>query len=241
MMENSKRDDFIIVGSDIRALCMEIKKLEKERDDPLEQARRELPVFSALRDEVAKWKANHDNQVAIKRAVLDRPDLGDRAASVLKLFAERDAALARCGVAERRGREINEEANQACAATRQATAERDAARAELAALRASEALIRCDAGNCALSADGVGCNTMSELAAARAEVERLSKGFHESCFAKQEVLQAEVTALKARKVTLPARFNCPYGRRFVASDDGAWLFADSVGSALRAAGVEVAE
>lgn len=36
------------------------------------------------------WKANHDNQVAIKHAVLDRPDLGDQSRSVLALTAERD-------------------------------------------------------------------------------------------------------------------------------------------------------
>ncbi len=40
--------------------------------------------------EAKKWKANHDNQVKIKRAVVDRPDLGDRAASVQSLIAERD-------------------------------------------------------------------------------------------------------------------------------------------------------
>lgn len=34
------------------------------------------------------WKANHDNQVKIKAAVLDRPDLGDRATKVTKLVAE---------------------------------------------------------------------------------------------------------------------------------------------------------
>lgn len=32
-----------------------------------------------------EWKANHDNQVAIKRAALDRPDLGDRAEGVRNL------------------------------------------------------------------------------------------------------------------------------------------------------------
>jgi Zn-dependent M16 (insulinase) family peptidase len=38
-----------------------------------------------LERERDQWKANHDNQVAIKAAVLDRPDLGDRARSVLEL------------------------------------------------------------------------------------------------------------------------------------------------------------
>jgi len=48
-----------------------------------------------LRAEVAHWKTNHDNQVAIKREVLDRPDLGERAASVLALRAEVAALKAR--------------------------------------------------------------------------------------------------------------------------------------------------
>lgn len=42
------------------------------------------------------WKANHDNQVKIKSAVLDRPDLGDRARSVqamMKRIAELEAAI----------------------------------------------------------------------------------------------------------------------------------------------------
>lgn len=38
------------------------------------------------------WKANHDNQVALKRALMDRPDLKERAALVEKLAAERDDA-----------------------------------------------------------------------------------------------------------------------------------------------------
>ena len=47
-----------------------------------------LPV-TAERD---RWKANHDNQVAIKAAILERPDLGDRATRVVALIAERDEA-----------------------------------------------------------------------------------------------------------------------------------------------------
>lgn len=40
------------------------------------------------RKERDHWKANHDRAVEIKRAVLDRPDLGDRAKSVLQLVAD---------------------------------------------------------------------------------------------------------------------------------------------------------
>ncbi len=52
-------------------------------DDMVEEMRK-------LRAERDQWKANHDNQVAIKAAVLDRPDLGDRAKRVLGLIEERD-------------------------------------------------------------------------------------------------------------------------------------------------------
>jgi hypothetical protein len=41
------------------------------------------------------WKANHDNQKEIKRAVLDRPDLAERAALVQKLIRVRDAMTER--------------------------------------------------------------------------------------------------------------------------------------------------
>lgn len=40
------------------------------------------------------WKANHDNQVAIKRIIAARPDLKDRAPMVEKLMAERNRAQA---------------------------------------------------------------------------------------------------------------------------------------------------
>lgn len=36
------------------------------------------------------WKANHDNQVTIKAAILDRPDLNDRAKLVMDLIAEQE-------------------------------------------------------------------------------------------------------------------------------------------------------
>ncbi len=41
---------------------------------------------AALRVELAHWKANHDNAVRIKRAVLDRPDLADQSRSVQALM-----------------------------------------------------------------------------------------------------------------------------------------------------------
>lgn len=39
-------------------------------------------------EEVEKWKANHDNQVTLRRMLMDRPDLKERAALVSKLADE---------------------------------------------------------------------------------------------------------------------------------------------------------
>ena len=49
---------------------------------------RELEEARKQRD---KWKANHDNQVAINRTLRDRPDLGERAKLVDALTKQRDA------------------------------------------------------------------------------------------------------------------------------------------------------
>jgi len=40
------------------------------------------------RAETAKWKSSHDNQVELKRQLMDRLDLGERAASLQKLYAK---------------------------------------------------------------------------------------------------------------------------------------------------------
>jgi hypothetical protein len=45
------------------------------------------------------WKANHDNQVKLKSALMDRHDLGDRARKVVALAKERDEARERERVA----------------------------------------------------------------------------------------------------------------------------------------------
>jgi len=39
------------------------------------------------RTETHFWKSSHDNQVELKRQLMDRPDLKDRAASLQKLHA----------------------------------------------------------------------------------------------------------------------------------------------------------
>lgn len=49
-----------------------------------------IEQLAAMTKDRDMWKANHDNQVEIKKAVLDRPDLADRARTILKLVEERD-------------------------------------------------------------------------------------------------------------------------------------------------------
>jgi hypothetical protein len=61
------------------------RKLERERDE--------------AREESKMWKANHDNQVKLKSALMDRHDLGDRARKVVALAKERDEARERERVA----------------------------------------------------------------------------------------------------------------------------------------------
>lgn len=54
---------------------------------------RELEEARAERD---TWKANHDNQVKLRRELMDRPDLGDRAKSLQELHAHIDRLRAEC-------------------------------------------------------------------------------------------------------------------------------------------------
>ena len=53
------------------------------------QLEREL---DEAREQTAMWKANHDNQVALKAMLMDRPDLGDRAFRIAELIRELDEA-----------------------------------------------------------------------------------------------------------------------------------------------------
>lgn len=59
----------------------------------MHKARQQEAIADQLKAEAERdhWKANHDNAVAIKAAVLDRPDLGDRAKRVQELIAENTA------------------------------------------------------------------------------------------------------------------------------------------------------
>ena len=52
----------------------------------------------AAKAEAVKWKASHDNQVALKRMLMDRPDLKDRAASMQLMQAEIGALKAEVAV-----------------------------------------------------------------------------------------------------------------------------------------------
>jgi len=95
------------------------RKLERERDEAREKIKNQAkrirvlegatnhacgtPLTRALRERdealrnAAMWKANHDNQVALKAMLMERPDLGDRAARIAELIRERDEWAAMCG------------------------------------------------------------------------------------------------------------------------------------------------
>lgn len=49
-----------------------------------------LELARKLEQELDIWKANHDNQVELKRILMDRPDLGGRGTMLVALVAERD-------------------------------------------------------------------------------------------------------------------------------------------------------
>ncbi len=46
--------------------------------------------FCAVKAERDMWKANHDNQVNLRRMLMDRPDLKERAELIQKLMAENE-------------------------------------------------------------------------------------------------------------------------------------------------------
>jgi hypothetical protein len=59
----------------------------------LNQAMREANIelttqLEAAHKETAKWKAAHDNQVNLKRILMDRPDLEDRAERMQELLVQ---------------------------------------------------------------------------------------------------------------------------------------------------------
>jgi len=54
--------------------------------------RQELEAYDAMMADRDRWKAAHDNQVALKRIIAARPALKDREPMVEKLMAERNRA-----------------------------------------------------------------------------------------------------------------------------------------------------
>jgi outer membrane murein-binding lipoprotein Lpp len=82
LVEKQELDELASQISDLGVL---VDKLERERDE--------------ARAEAAKWKANHDNQVALKSAIIQRPDLRDRAERVQGLIKELNATKAQLKVA----------------------------------------------------------------------------------------------------------------------------------------------
>lgn len=84
----------------LEAAGEKIKDLEKRLDAEESQRMSWADSLMTMREERDHWKANHDHMKEVKRAVLDRPDLAERAALVVKLVEERDALRARCDSAE---------------------------------------------------------------------------------------------------------------------------------------------
>lgn len=65
-----------------------------EAEYEIELIRRLTKRVRELQAERDRWKANHDEQVRQKRALLDRPDLADRAKSIQQLTARLEQAEA---------------------------------------------------------------------------------------------------------------------------------------------------
>jgi len=71
----------------------------------------QLAINSAtakLREERDAWKASHDNQVNLRRALMDRPDLKERANLVSALAEERDQLKLRVGELEKENYQLKE-------------------------------------------------------------------------------------------------------------------------------------
>lgn len=102
-----QRADLLHQVGDLRAqLAAAQARADLEADNALELARRaDEAEFWAK-----SWKANHDNQVRLKRALADRPDLKERAASWKKLNDDNEAIRARLAAAHDaiRTKEANE-------------------------------------------------------------------------------------------------------------------------------------
>jgi chorismate mutase len=101
----SQDHPMVVRAAFARKLERELTAVTKQRDDlqmqldsscnaeELRQFRDELTAVTEQRDktreESAMWKAYHDNQVALKSMLIERPDLGDRASRIAELISER--------------------------------------------------------------------------------------------------------------------------------------------------------
>lgn len=64
--------------------------LKAERDEAMDLVAQQRVSIRQLTSQCTHWKDNHDNQVKIKAALLDRPDLKDRAPRVVALGVENE-------------------------------------------------------------------------------------------------------------------------------------------------------
>jgi hypothetical protein len=94
-------DGFLLLGllADIRAAAgdSEGRLMQPELVEHIRKLKAQADEADALRGRIAElerdrdqWKANHDNQAALKAALLDRPDLKDRATLVQSMAADRE-------------------------------------------------------------------------------------------------------------------------------------------------------
>lgn len=161
----------LAIECDCVILAAEVRRLQSERD---------------------MWKANHDNQVELKRILTDRPDLGDRAASMQKLRADLAAANERAEKAAREGIAHYKRAN---------LAEADLARCTAGGLLDVHAICdQRDKFEAALAArDATIARLESEIATAREYGDSWMKEAANAQAAIAEMMAQEATAKRAEK------------------------------------------
>lgn len=83
---NPQETSSVMYVSDLDAKCRQAVE-EYSMRNALQTA--EARIIE-LEKEVAHWEANHNNQVKLKAAIMDRPDLKDRAEKVLAMQRDID-------------------------------------------------------------------------------------------------------------------------------------------------------
>jgi len=90
-----QRDDYL---TELRIVTERLKG-NRHPDDNGIMADGEIDVKEIIeqrdeaREELAMWKSNHDNQVALKSMLMQRPDLGDRASQIAAVTEQRDKLI----------------------------------------------------------------------------------------------------------------------------------------------------